>query len=78
MDDLQRKRPVIRRTLHPSGTEVFSFDSVLLKNWIVKASASSQDSILVVMKNVKTEEVLTYFFSDEVQANDFINFHTQI
>jgi hypothetical protein len=74
-DSKQRKKPVVRKIVHVSGFEVFTFDSVLLKDWVIKASASSHDSILVVMRNVKTGEVLSNFFTDETEANDFINYY---
>lgn len=79
MDDhTQRKKPVIKRVLHASGLEVFTFDSVLLRDWVIKASASNLDSIFVVMKNIKTGEVIAEFFTDEVQANDFINYYVDL
>lgn len=59
------------------GLQLFSFNTVLLNNWFVKASLSSIDTILIVMQNIETEEVVLGFFIDEVQANEFVNFYTQ-
>ena len=60
-----------------SGLQMFSFNTVLLNDWFVKASLSSIDTILVVMQNIETSEVVTGFFTDENKANEFVNFHTQ-
>lgn len=68
----------MRKVPHDSGVDIFSFDNVILKNWVIKASASSVDSILIVMRNIKTGEVITDFFTDEVKANDFINYYVQL
>lgn len=73
MDNKQRKKPTLRRTRLKSGFEVFSFEPILLGNWMVKASLSSHDTIFISMMNVETGEVETQFFTDETQANDFIN-----
>lgn len=60
-----------------SGFELFSFNTVLLENWFVKASISNADTICVLMMNIESEELVVGFFTDEVKANDFVNFWTQ-
>jgi len=63
---------------HPSGFRLFSFETVLLNNWFVKASLSSADTIFIVLQNIETGEVVTGFFIDENKANEFVNFYSKI
>jgi len=60
-----------------SGLQLFSFNTVLLDDWLVKASLTSADTIVVIMQNIETGSVATGFFTDENKANDFVNLHTQ-
>lgn len=68
-----QKKYKISSYSHPSGVKFFSFNTILLEDWFVKASISSVDSICVVMQNINTGAVRTGFFTDESQANQFIN-----
>jgi len=40
--------------------------------WCIKASVSSLDTFCVVMYNEKTDDCHTGFFTDELEANKFI------
>lgn len=53
--------------------EMFSVDPLRIDNWIIKASSSSFDSILIVMQNIFSGEVQVGLFSDEVNANIFVS-----
>lgn len=60
-----------------SGLQLFSFNTVLLNDWFVKASLTSIDTIVIVLQNIESGEVVTGFFTDENKANEFVNFYTQ-
>lgn len=59
------------------GLEILSVDPIKIENWIIKASSSTFDSILVVMTHAETGEVQTGFFSSEMDANMFITYWIQ-
>jgi len=69
----QHKRLSLTRTKTSSGLEVYSFDPVLLGDWLIKASLSNLDTIFVLMENIITKETCSGFFINEIKANDFIN-----
>lgn len=69
----QYKRLSLTRTKADNGLEVYSFDTVLLGDWLIKASLSNFDTIFVLMESIETGETCSGFFTDELKANDFIN-----
>jgi len=42
--------------------------------WYIKASLSSFDTMCIVMYNEKTDECQVGFFTDELEANRFIEY----
>ena len=65
----------IEKFEHPSGLELHSFRTVLIGEWLVRVSASNVDSVVIVMiKPTKPGEFVMGTFTDELEANNFLNF----
>ena len=60
------------------GFEITSLGTVRIKNWFLRASTTSLDTICIVMCHVKTEETRVAFFIDEVKAHSFIKQITDV
>lgn len=56
----------------PSGCVITSLSTIRIKNWFVRVSTTSFDTICVVMCHVKTEDTRVAFFIDEIHAHNFI------
>lgn len=60
---------------HPSGLEVHSFKPILINDWLVRVSVSNIDSVVIIMiKPTNPSEYVMGTFTDELKANDFLNF----
>lgn len=59
-----------------SGQCLFSSNVVLLNEWLIKASISNLDSIMILLQNINSNEIKIKFFKDELEANKFICSHT--
>lgn len=54
------------------GFEITSLCTVKIKNWFVRVSTTSFETICVVMCHVKTDRTRVAFFIDEREAHSFI------
>lgn len=65
----------IDRYSDPSGLEIHSFKTVRIGDWIVRVSVSNIDSVVIIMmKTIYPYEMVMGTFTDEMEANNFLNF----
>lgn len=65
----------IDRYSDPSGLEIHSFKTVRIGDWIVRVSVSNVDSVIIIMiKAINPSEMVMGTFTDENDANKFLNF----
>ena len=65
----------IKHYRHTSGLEISSFNPVAINDWIIMVSVSNIDSVVLIMqKRVEPFEFVMGTFTDELKANDFLNF----
>lgn len=56
------------------GVKVYSIGPVLFhKKWAVKASITDNEVICVIIFNTETYDSIIKYFSNELQAHDFIH-----
>lgn len=70
----QSQKSFITKTrIKPLGLDLFSYENVPIKNWNVKVSVTSNDTILVIMTHRKTNNIQMAFFNDELRAHLYIS-----
>jgi len=55
------------------GVRIYSLDPVLFKQWAVKASITTDETICVVFFNTLTYDSFIKYFDDEERAYEYIH-----
>ena len=63
---------VTTRYVSEGGFELFSYNTLQLRNWFVRVSITETDTIMAVLTHVHLGLTKIAFFNDEVKAHQFI------
>lgn len=74
MSQPERIKYLTKVTSHESGIELTSVEPVVINDWLLKASLTNLDTILVVMHHRLLHVTKIGLFEEEDSANRFVMF----
>ena len=77
MSQPEKAKYATRVTSYLNGLELTSVEPVVINDWILKASMTNADSILVIMHHRLLHVTKIGTFEDEDEANNFVMFWLQ-
>lgn len=67
------QKSLTTRFVDRRGIELYSLCTVVINNWMVRASITVFDTVLVVMTHKHLGFTKVSFFTDETKAHDYIH-----